>query len=356
MQRELSEDIVRQIHGRLSPERASTLARRQTSSPDAYDLYLRGLNFERQRTPPTTRRAVEYYEKATALDPGYSLAWAALAGTLTGSALNSDVDPGTVRDRAREAARRAIETGPDTAEAHRVMAMGQWYFEWDRWPEAEAGYRRALSIDPRSATTHLMLGHLLSQMGRHPEARQATLRARELEPLNPLVFALSSQVAFQGRDYTEAMRFAERAIALDGEFWIGYVMRGQALEQLGRNDAAIEALTMAERFSGQNSKPMSLRAYILARTGRANQAETMLDALDTASRDRYVPPYAMALISLGLGRRDRALDWLERALDVRDVHLIYLPVDPKWDALRSDPRFGSLLERCGWAGTGVAPG
>ncbi|MGE0815764.1 MAG: hypothetical protein AB7O28_13195 [Vicinamibacterales bacterium] len=160
------------------------------------------------------------------------------------------------------------------------------------------------------------------------------------------MFALSSQVAFQGRDYQEALDHADRSVALDGEFWIGHMMRGQALERLGRIDAALEAITAAERFSGRNSKALSLRAYILARTGRAEQADAMLDALSAASDERYVPPYAMALINAGLDRRDQVMAWLGRAIDTRDAHVIYLPVDPKWDPYRDDPRFVALLERC----------
>ncbi len=147
--------------------------------------------------------------------------------------------------------------------------------------------------------------------------------------------ALSSQVAFQARDNRTALEHAQQAIVLDPEFWIGHMMRGQALEQLGEHEAALEALTTAARFSGQNSKALSLRAYILAKTGRADEARAMLRTLETVSKTKYVPPYAMALINAGLGERDAAFVWLERAFDARDMHLIYLPVDPKWDAYRA---------------------
>ncbi|MEZ5294030.1 MAG: winged helix-turn-helix domain-containing protein [Vicinamibacterales bacterium] len=346
LQRELSEAITRQIQLRLAPDRADRLARRQTRNPDAYDLYLRGLTFDAQRTPDTTRRALDYYTQATDVDPSYSLAWAAMAATLASRLLNSDANPAEVLPPAQDAARRALQFGPDTAEAHRAQAQMEWYAEWDRWSEAEAGLRRALAIEPRSAMTHIVLGHVLSQTGRQDDALVSTRRARELDPLDPLVFALSSQVAFQGRDYQGALELADRAIALDGEFWIGRMMRGQALERLGQADAALEALTAAERFSGRNSKPLSLRAYILARTGHADQAEAMLDALAAASGERYVPPYAMALINAGLDRRDEVMRWLARAIDTTDAHIIYLAVDPKWDPYRTDPRFMALVDRC----------
>ena len=350
LQRELSGAIAEQIRLRLSPGRLETLARRQTQSPDAYDLYLRGRNFENQRTPATNRRAIEYYTRATELDPDYALAWSSIARVLAGSLLNGDASPSEVLPRAREAAARAVGTGPATAEAQFALAYLKWCCEWE-WPAAEASFRLALTLDPRASQAHLVLGHLLSQMGRHGEAMLSTRRARELDPLSARMPALSSQVAFQARDYSAALEHARQAIVLDPEFWIGHMMRGQALEQLGEHESALEALTTAARFSGQNSKPLSLRAYILAKLGRTDEARGMLRTLESVSQANYVPPYAMALINAGLGERESAYTWLERAYDARDVHLIYLTVDPKWDSYRADPRFEALIVRCGFRRT-----
>jgi tetratricopeptide (TPR) repeat protein len=177
-----------------------------------------------------------------------------------------------------------------------------------------------------------------------------------LDPLNPLSYALSSQVAFQARDYAGALQYANRAIALDQEFWIGHQMRGQVLEQLGDDDLALKALATAARLSGQNSKPISLTGYILGRSGRRAEARDLLGALETASSQQYVPPYALALVHAGLGDADAAFEWLDRAYAVRDVHLMFLPVDVKWNRYRTDPRFGDLLARCGFTTTGTRAG
>lgn len=176
---------------------------------------------------------------------------------------------------------------------------------------------------------HLVLGHVLSQVGRHAEAAKLVERARELDPLSAMVHAISSQVAFQAREYPAALAHARRAIALEPGFWIGYMMRGQAQEQLGEIDEALEALAVAGRLSGQNSKPLSLRAYILATTGRRDDARELLSTLEVASQSRYVPPYAVALVHLGLQEHDQALDLLERAYAERDAHLLFLTMDPK---------------------------
>ena len=350
LQRELSAAIAEQIRLRLSPGRLESLTRWQTQSPDAYDLYLRGRNFANQRTPATTRQAIAYYTRATELDPNYALAWAAIARVLVASLFNGDASPSEVLPRFREAAVRAVRTDPDTAEAQHALAHLKFCCDWD-WPTAETGFRRALKLDPRSAISHLTLGHALSQMGRHGEALLSTRRARELDPLSAIMPALSSQVSFQAHDYSAALAHARQAIVLDPEFWIGHMMRGQALEQLGEHQSALEALTTAARFSGQNSKPLSLRAYILAKLGRTDEARGMLRTLESVSQANYVPPYAMALINAGLGERESAYTWLERAYDARDVHLIYLTVDPKWDSYRADPRFEALIVRCGFRRT-----
>jgi TolB-like protein/DNA-binding winged helix-turn-helix (wHTH) protein/Flp pilus assembly protein TadD len=347
LQQELSSLIAAQIRFRLSPERLDVLARRQTRDPDAYDLYLRGLAFTRRRTPETNRRAIDYFTRATAQDPDYALAWVALANAYAGSELNGDAPPHEVLPRAREALAQAVRADPHLPETQYAVGYLSWCCEWD-WSAAETSLRRALEGNPRLALAHLHLGHALSQMGRHQEARQAIERARALDPLEPLVHALSSQVTFQARDYDAALDHARRALALDREFWIGYMERAQAHERRGESDLALEALADAARFSGDNSKTLSLRGYVLAKAGRQKEARDVLGALEAASRTRYVPPYAFALIHAGLGDNATALDWLERAYETRDVHLIFLTVDAKWDPFRRDPRFEALIARAGF--------
>jgi Flp pilus assembly protein TadD len=195
---------------------------------------------------------------------------------------------------------------------------------------------------------HASLGHLLSQTGRHEDAQRELRRAREIEPLFAMSHALSSHISFQARDYAAAVTHGRQAVVLDPEFWIGHITLGQAYLQLGQIDRAQESLTTAARFSGANSKVTSLRGYLLAKTGRTAEARQLLTTMDAASRQHYVPPYAFALVHAGLGDREAVFDWLDKAFAARDVHLIFLTVDPKWDPYRADSRFERLLERCGF--------
>jgi tetratricopeptide (TPR) repeat protein len=161
--------------------------------------------------------------------------------------------------------------------------------------------------------------------------------------------AMSSQFAFQARDYPAAIQHARQAIVVDPGFWIGHIALGQAEEQLGRPDLALEAFQDAARLASGNTKTMAFRGHVLARLGRAAEARDILRTLESLSGERYVPPYAIALVQAGLGERDAAFASLDRAHEARDVHLVFLPIDPRWDAYRADPRFKVLVERCGFA-------
>jgi DNA-binding winged helix-turn-helix (wHTH) protein/tetratricopeptide (TPR) repeat protein len=346
-QREISVAIGEQVRLRLSPERLSALGRRQTRNPEAYDLYLRGRYFWNQLSRVTTRRATEFFARATTLDPQYALAWSGLADAYTASPINGDAPPLAVWPLAREAAAHAINARPDLAESQTSSGFVKFWFDWD-WPAGEAAFRRAIDLDPHYPLAHRLMGIVLAHMRRHEEAAAAVRRARELDPLLAGHHALSSQIAFMARDYATALQFAKQSITIDPEFWIGYMQLGQAYEQLGEPHLALDALNDAARLSGGNSKALSLRGYIFARTARTQSAHEVLDMLDAVAREHYVPRYASALIYLGLGQLDQAIDCLARAFEMRDVHLAFLPTDVKWDPLRQDPRFIALLKQCGF--------
>ena len=346
LEQELSTAIAEQIRVRLSSGRVVPAAR-QTRSAEAYDAYLRARYLESRRTAGTNIEAIHLYERATALDPNYALAWSSLAFTLAGSAINADAPPRAVWEGARAAATRAIAANPNLAEAQFAHGYVTWLLDWD-WPVAEQAFRAAIRLDPSDAVVHRTLGHALSQSGRQPEAAAAMREARELDAFEPMSFALSAQVAFQARDNALAVTYARRTVLMDSALWIGYSELAQAYEQTGETELALATLTDAMRYSGGNSKATSLKGYLLAKAGRLPEAREVLRTLEANARERYVPPYAMALVNAGLGEPDAVFDWLEKAYAARDVHLIYLPVDPKWDRYRGDPRFESLLRRCGF--------
>ena len=340
----LAAPLARQINPHLPRARGSSVSRRQSDDAAAYDAYLRGRRFWYQLTAATTHKAIEYYTRATRIDPRYALAWAGLGEAFASAPINADVEPLAMRPRASEAAQRAIDANPDLSEAQTVCGQINWFFEWD-WPRGIACHRRAISLDPSNAWSHSMLGHMLSQIGRHDEGRPYMEQACTLEPMSALHYAMASQVWFQARDYEGARQRARRAIAIDPEFWVGYMMLGQACVEMGEPDLALDALTTATRLSDGNSKPVGLRGYILATCGQIAAAREVLRMLTDLSRVRYVPPFAMALVHSGLGEDKHVFEWLHRAYAVRDVHLMFLTVDPKWDRYRGRSEFTSLLAK-----------
>ncbi len=301
-QRELSIAIAEQIRLRLSPERLNLLERRQTRNAEAYDLYLHGRHFWYQLTPQTTRRAIEYFARATELDGEYALAWSGLADAYSSSCVTGDAPPSTVWPRAREAAAHALDADPGLVECQTSLGFLKFWLDWD-WPGSEAAYRKAVELDPGYPLAHRMLGIVLSHMGRHEEALPAMRRARELDPFYAMHHALSAQVAFAARDYDAALRFAQQAVVVDPEFWIGQWQLAQAYAQIGKNAPALEALQKAGRLSGGNTKTIAFRGYLFARMGRVQEAREVLEPWSPLRANGMFRPYTIALVHAGLGGR-----------------------------------------------------
>lgn len=352
IQRELGTAISRHVQLQLGPAPLPWLAQQQAHDVEAYDLYLRGRYFWNQLSPPTTKRAVEFYSRATQIDPDYALPWSGLAETYATAPISGDADPLEVWPRARDAAALAVTAAPNLAETQTSLGFVKFWLDWD-WPAAVEALRRAIALNPSYALAHRMLGIVLSEDIRaREESLTAARRARELDPLNPSHQALSSQIAFAVRDFPLAVQFAKQAIAIDPEFWIGHLQLGQVLEQLGDTELALRALNKANQFSGGNSKALAYRGHVLAKSGRIVEAEDVLKALESVSRHSYIPAYAFALVQAGLGNDELALYWLERAYEAHDVHLVLLPVDPKWDRFRTHPRFDAISNGCGFRYSG----
>jgi DNA-binding winged helix-turn-helix (wHTH) protein len=240
-QRDLSIAIAEQVRLRLAPARLTALANRHSQNPEAYDLYLRGRFFWNQFTPLTTLRAIEYYTRATQLDPDYALAWSGLTDAFC-PALLPDGPPHIIIPRAREAVDNAVRSDPTLAEVQASLGFFQFWLGWD-WVVSEDAQRKAIAADSNYAFAHRMLGIVLSHLCRHEEAIASIRRARELDPLNAMNRALSSQIAFAARDLQAAIDFAREAIIIDPEFWIGHFQIAQAYVHLGEDQLAFDALS-----------------------------------------------------------------------------------------------------------------
>lgn len=345
-QRQLSAAIAEQIRLSLSTERLDALKRRQTKNPQAYDAYLRGRYYWNHFTPATTRRAVECFTQATELDPHYALAWSGIADAFSSAPIHADASPADVWKKAQMASEKAVCSEPELPETQTSVGILKFWLDWD-WQAAEAAYRNAIHLDPSYSLAHRMLAILLACKREDAEGRAEMARARSLDPLDAMHHALSAQVAFFTRDYSGAVEHARQSTITLPDFWIGYYQLAQAYEQQGDYHLALEALRKAEDFGNANSKVTSLSGYLLATLARTEEASAILQKMQQIGNQRYFPPYANALVHAGLGNMDTTFEFLERALEYHDVHLVLLTADPKWDSFRSDTRFVNLLNRSG---------
>ena len=354
LQRELSIAIAEQIRQRLSPEVAVAIDHRQTQNPEAYELYLRGRYAWTQFRPDSIADTLHYYKLAVAKDPRYALAWAGIAHALVTSTVTAEANRESILPESRDALQRALEYGPNLAETQ--LALGSFHFFIDHdLPPAEAAARKAVALDPNSAMNHMFLGIVLSHSGKHVEARAMLRRARELDPLFPLMFANSANVALVANEPEEALEYATQAIAINPEFWVGYLHLGNAQAALGNYEEAIEAYSNAEKLSGDRTvRATASRAWSLARLGRNDEARDVLAQMLERAAGRYVPPYYIAVVYAGLGEADAAIEWLERALTEETFACANLNSD-RLDALRSEQRFELLVRRCELASNWGSP-
>ncbi len=249
--------------------------------------------------------------------------------------------------KAKAAAQKALEIDDALAEAHAVLGFIIFWFDWN-WNAAENQYKRALELNPNSANAHLFYAHLLSETGRHEEALAEVKRARELDPLSVYTNALEGQFLVHAGQTDEALARLQKTFELDPDHWLAHLFASSAYIEKGMFAEAVVEAHKASELMPAGSHSTAFEAYALAKSGKQAQARAELQNLLTLSKQRYVSPYNVALIYNGLGDRDETLAWLDRAVEQRDVRLVFLKVEPKWSNLRDDPGFQELLRRVGF--------
>ena len=331
---------------RLSGEEKKRLTKRYTENVDAYQLYLIGRYHWDKFTPPNIRKAIGFFQQAIDLDPNYALAYFGLAQANLSLAFSADVPSKDCLPQAKAAAMKALEIDDSLAEAHASLAFSIAFFDWD-WTGAEREAKRAVALNPDSGMAHFAYAHVLSNLGRHDEAASEGGQAIALEPVFPLFRAIGAMFLHHAGHNDEAYAGLQKALELEPSFWIAHVTLGKVLIQQGKYAEAIAEFEKAKELSHGNSEAIASIGYVAALAGDASKARAVLGELKTLSRQHYIPLHNIALVYNGLGEQSEALFWLEKACDERDVLVSLLQVDPKWDSLRSNPRFVAILKRIG---------
>ncbi len=345
IQRDIAREIVEKLKLKVSAE-AKGPGKHYTESNEAYQLYLKGRFYWNKRTVEALNKSIEYFDQAIQKDPSFALAYAGLADSYVVPA--NRLPPRVAMPKAKAAAIRALELDETLAESHASLGRVLAAYDWD-WTSAEREYKRAIELNPRYAIAHQWYGGCLAVMGHSNEAIAERKRALELEPLSSIINFELGAAFYYVHDYDNAIEQFQKTLELDPNFPPVYQVLPAAYEQKGMYSEAIAQFKKAPSQKGGSEWSLSKAGlgHVYAVTGKKSEARTVLDELTQASEQEYVPATSMALIYAGLGDKDQAFAWLDKAYEQRAFQLQWIKIEPRWDNLRSDPRFQDLLRRIG---------
>ncbi len=345
IQQEITEDISDKLRRKLSGEDQRQMAKRVTTNPEAYQLYLKGRYFAEKLTKEGVNKGIEYFHQAIDLDPNYALAYEGLSyAYYTGN--DFFLTPQESMPKAREAARKALQLDDTLAEAHADMGMVLFWYDYD-WKAAEVELRRAIQLKPNSADAHDYYGWELTLVGRVDEGIAETERAVELDPLSVEVNETAGQNLYYARQYDQAIQQLSKTLEMDPDYWIARMYLATAYEAKGDLARAVAECEKARATESSIPWPLAELGHAYALAGRKSDAENVLKKLESWSKRSYVPAYNFAEVYIGLGDQERALAMLEKAYADRSMALTFVTADQEFDSLHSSPRFRDLVRRIG---------
>src|SRR5580692_8355597 len=345
LQNSVATAIADQIRINLTPQEQAALKNVKVVNPQAYESYLKGRYFWNKRTADGLKAALTYFNQAIEEDPKYAHAYSGLADTyaLLGDWEYGVLAPNEAYPKAKAAAIKALELDNTLSEAHTSLAFSLDVFDWD-WESAEREFRRAIELNPGYATAHHWYAWHLSQMGRNNEAVAEMRKAENLDPLSLIIGADVAEILLVARSNDEAIEQGRKTVVMDPNFAIGHYELGQAFVQKHSYNEAIAEFHKAIELSGGSVLCTSNLAYAYAVSNKRNEAVKILNDLKTRPTGNASE---IALMYVGLGDKDQAMKWLEKAYEEHFNPSILLR--PAFDPLRSDPHFQNLVHRIGLA-------
>lgn len=341
LQDEISRSIVARLRVVLLGQHARPIVETATKNAEAHDLYLKGRYHWNNRTEAGLTRSVELFKEAIHHDSNYALAHAGLADAYVTLSIYGAVAPADAMPEAMRAAERALSLDAKSAEAVSALGCVRALYIWD-W-DAEADFKRAIELDPQNAKAHhWYASNYLLPLARFAEARSELEIARRLDPHSPVIHATSGVLLYFERQFDEAIRQLSKTAELDPAFGFAPYFIGQAYTQRALYDDAMAALSFAENLTGKSPEVLAARAYAQAMAGQSDNARHTMDELIRMSGQRYVSPVLLSQVALGMGEKDRALEYLRQAHKIRSTDLAWIGVRPVFDSLRSEPAFVEL--------------
>ena len=342
---EIARTIADTLQAKLTGSEQHAIAARPTENTEAYQLYLKGRFFWNKRTGQNLNKAADYFNQAIAADRKYALAYVGLADAYVLMPLYGAGAPRDCYPKAKTAAKKALELDDMSAEAHTSLAQVSCYYDLD-YPQALREFQRAIELNPNYATAHQWYGSSgLAALGRFDEAIVELKRAIELDPLSLVINTDLGNTYYRARRYDEAIDQMRKTLEMDPGFYYAHWNLGSALAAKGALKPAIEEYEKA-RVLNDDPSMLGLLAHAYAVSGNKTEAMKIRDQLEVISKQRYVSAYSFALVYLGLGDKEEALRWLEKAYEDRAGDALrFIKVEPLLDSLRGNPRFEALVAK-----------
>lgn len=344
LQTDVAAHIARSLAMELVPDQVDVLGRSTPRRTEAYQAYLKGRYHWNRGTFEGVKSAIAYYERALELDPDFAAAHSAMARARIALA-NQAKQPGRVLlEQAKIAAVRSIELDPGISDAHLALGEIRRSLEWN-WRTAEDEYRTAIALSPSCESAHRFYAQFLAAMARFGEAKAEVDRACDVDPLCLVVTTSAAWVRYAAGEFETAIDRSRHVLDMDAGYLPARRVLGAALLGAGKADEAVAELTAAAGPAADDPISLSWLAHAKAVAGERDEARAMVARLETAARTSYVSGYHFALAQTGLGNRDAAFSLLEKACADREPAVVNVNVEPRFDPLRRDPRYGALLQQ-----------
>ncbi|MBI3484259.1 MAG: NAD(P)H-binding protein, partial [Acidobacteria bacterium] len=327
VQSEVAQAIADEIRVKLTPQQRARLAVPRPVNPDAYRAYLKGRYYLNQRALDGLERGIGFFEQAAAIDPNYALASVGIADTYNLLGFYSGLPPKVAYPKAKEAAQKALALDSSLAEAHAALADVRLNYDYD-WKGAEAGFRRAIELNPNYAVAHHWYGVMLAISGRSADAGVELQHALQLDPVSLAVSCDMALQALYAREFDKSIEQSRKCLELDPAYHMGHAWLGRGYLEKKMYPEAIAEFKKAISLQPANLMALAFLGNAYARSGQPALARKVIRDLQTLSRRHYVAPALIAIVYAGLGENDRVFEWAGRAADEHDPLLTRLNIDP----------------------------
>jgi eukaryotic-like serine/threonine-protein kinase len=338
----ISEKVAKSILPQFSGEDAYMLKKRGTNNPQAFEAFMKARFYWNQMTEDSFAKAIKFYEEAVALDPEYALAFAAIAEYYIHLGIQCLRPFAECSQQAKEAAEKAIKYDPSLAEAHAGLGFAVINADYD-WQASIAHYRDALEINPSSVPARFWLGTYYTQTRQYDKGRGEIEKALEIEPKSVFLWHNLAWVYFNSGRFDDSLKLHQEIKETYPAYVYVSLSYSWALRHVGRFDEAIAEARRGVELVPENPMYLTVLAAALAAAGKTAEAQEILDEIMQISKEKYVSPYMLAIVHICFGDRDRALEALKVAAEIRDTWVTWVAVDLQFEALREDARFQEIL-------------